>query len=197
MEQLLFYVVCILSLLSAICVVVVKNPIQSVLFLIVTFFLTAFLWLILKAEFLAVLLIIVYVGAVMVLFLFAVMLLDVKDYLLDRKFINNTIFFIIVSSILLFIFLFTVQKDSSFFTTLCETTVSKDISINNTKELGFLLYSNYIFEFEVAGVLLLIGIISAITLIFRGKQSRKNQNVTEQIETQSSDRIDFINKELK
>jgi NADH-quinone oxidoreductase subunit J len=197
MEQLLFYVVCTLSLLSATCVVVVKNPIQSVLSLIVTFFLTAFLWLILKAEFLAVLLIIVYVGAVMVLFLFAVMLLDIKDYLLDRKFINNTIFFIVISSVLLFTFLFVVQKDSSFFTPLCETTVTTDISINNTKELGFLLYSNYIFEFEVAGVLLLIGIISAIALIYRGKQSRKNQNVTEQIETKNSDRINFINKEFE
>lgn len=194
-----FYFICMLSLVSALCVVLVKNPIKSVLFLILTFFLTSGLWLFLEAEFLAILLIIVYVGAVMVLFLFAVMLLHIENSLSDNKFVKNSIFYTIVLISLVVVFLYVITTNNYMLTHIQKYTILSNYlsALSNTKELGISLYLNYLFEFEVIGILLLVGIVSAITLIFRGRQNRKSQDPSEQIEVKYSNRVGFKNGEEK
>ncbi|HFL8794903.1 MAG TPA: NADH-quinone oxidoreductase subunit J [Candidatus Azosocius sp. HAIN] len=197
MQQILFYFFASISLIFASSVIAFVNPMRSILALMVTFFSTAALWLLLKAEFLAVVLVLVYVGAVMVLFLFVIMMLDIDKTSKESRF-SKKIFILLLIPIFfdfLLIYIFSNYYDLFFSDKISQLFYSNnfDISINNVKGLGYLLYDKYLFSFEIAGILLLVGIVSSVILSFRGKRNRKNQNQTEQINVVSSDRIKLVN----
>ena len=192
MIKLFFYPLGCCALISSLFVVMLKNPIKSVLSLILTFFLTAMLWLLLKAEFLAILLVIIYVGAVLVLFLFAIMLLDFDLLYTKSKYIKFWLLFVFLFFVLFFSILYLISLSVGNNEILTEKAVSKFVFVSDVKLLGNLLYSTFLIEFELAGFLLLVGIIVAITLIFTGEKRRKTQSMSEQSGVKKGQRIFFI-----
>jgi len=193
MKQIIFYFFGSFALFMALFVILAKNSIHAVLSLIFTFILTSIVWLILEAEFLAMTLILVYVGAVMVLFLFVVMMLDIEDVIKQSKFVK---FWPLVTIIPVFLFLlvFYTYNHNSSNATINSILIQHGIDYNNMRELGTLLYTRYLFSFEITGLLLLVGIIAAISLTFRGKIGNSNyQNIKKQIRTNPKNRLRLIN----
>tara|TARA_Y100001970_G_scaffold17345_1_gene19597 strand:- start:406 stop:1005 length:600 start_codon:yes stop_codon:yes gene_type:complete len=193
-EIYVFYFFSVLLLFSAANVVLSNNAVKSAIHLVFSFFFSAVLWLILNAEFLSVILILVYVGAVMVLFLFVVMMLDVNITALKEGFVKYfssglAVFF---SMAILLIFFFQRDFDESDKNILVEINV---ISDDNTENLGYVLYTEYLLAFEIAAVILLLGIISAITLTHRKSSVTKYQNPSEQIDVKKEERIKILSDE--
>ncbi|MDP2762946.1 MAG: NADH-quinone oxidoreductase subunit J [Enterobacteriaceae bacterium] len=189
MQQVLFYVFSGVAIFSSILVVLSSNTIRSVLFLILSFVSTACLWLLLEAEFLAVTLILVYVGAVIVLFLFVVMMID-QEFEITKIGVSKYSPIIIVTSIFMLTVLISAMNPYDY---------GDDIAIpeirgsgNNIKILGTLLYSKHLFVFEIAGILLLVGMVAAIAISFRGKQDRASQDISEQVDVISNKRIKLV-----
>ncbi len=190
-ELIIFFIFSALVLISAIGVITVNNPVKSAINLVFTFFSSAVLWLLLNAEFLSIILILVYVGAVMVLFLFVVMMLDINITQAKEGFVKympvGVLIFFIISGLLSFFFY------SQFETTDKNIITSIDlIGSDNTKNLGYLLYTEYIIAFEIAAIILLLGIISAITLTHSKNTSTKYQVPSEQISASKDDRLRII-----
>ena len=190
-ELIRFFIFSSLVLASAIGVVVVNNPVKSAINLVFTFFSSAVLWMLLNAEFLSFILILVFVGAVMVLFLFVVMMLDINITQAREGFVKympfGILFFFIMSALL-----------SAFFYSQFENSdkniiLSIDlIGTDNTKNLGYLLYTEYVVAFEIAAVILLLGIISAITLTHTKNQDTKYQDPSDQVSVTKKDRLIII-----
>ena len=190
-ELIIFLIFSALVLASAIGVVVVNNPVKSAINLVFTFFSSAVLWMLLNAEFLSIILILVYVGAVMVLFLFVVMMLDINITQAREGFVKympfGILLFFIISGLLSVFFY------SQFENTNENIVLSIDlIGTDNTKNLGYLLYTEYIIAFEIAAVILLLGIISAITLTHTKNQDTKDQVPSEQVSATKKDRLTII-----
>jgi len=179
-----FYLFAALAVASAAMVILAKNPVHAVLFLILTFFNAAGLFVLLGAEFLAMLLVIVYVGAVAVLFLFVVMMLDVDFAELKAGFVKNAPVGLIVGGVVLFelIALFVgrgfgvgaAQKPGA---PLAE--LGREVS--NTQALGLVLYTKYVFFFEVAGLVLLVAMIGAIVLTLQHRTNVRRQSIAKQV----------------
>jgi NADH-quinone oxidoreductase subunit J len=190
-ELIIFFVFSSLLIISAIGVVTVNNPVKSAIYLVFAFFNSAVLWFLLNAEFLAIILILVYVGAVMVLFLFVVMMLDINISELKEGFVNylpiGSLVFLI-TTVLLITFFQTqfVDVDKNIINEI------KIISDDNTKNLGYLLYTEYILAFEIAAMILLLGIVSAITLTHQKNPANKYQIPSEQVNIKKEDRIKII-----
>jgi NADH-quinone oxidoreductase subunit J len=190
-ELIIFFVFSSLLIISAIGVVTVNNPVKSAIYLVFAFFTSAVLWLLLNAEFLAIILILVYVGAVMVLFLFVVMMLDINISELKEGFVNYLpIGFIVflITTVLLITFFQTqfVDVDKNIINEI------KIIGDDNTKNLGYLLYTEYILAFEISAMILLLGIVSAITLTHQKNPANKYQIPSEQVNIKKEDRIKII-----
>ena len=190
-ELIIFFIFSALVLISAVGVITVNNPVKSAINLVFAFFSSAVLWLLLNAEFLSIILILVYVGAVMVLFLFVVMMLDINITQAKEGFVKympaGILIFVIISSLLSFFFY------SQFESTDKNIVISIDlIGSDNTKNLGYLLYTEYIIAFEIAAIILLLGIISAITLTHSKNTSTKYQVPSEQISATKEDRLTII-----
>ena len=167
-ELIIFFVFSSLLIISAIGVVTVNNPVKSAIYLVFAFFNSAVLWFLLNAEFLAIILILVYVGAVMVLFLFVVMMLDINISELKEGFVNylpiGFIVFLVTTGLLITFFQTQfVDVDKNIINEI------KIIGDDNTKNLGYLLYTEYILAFEISAMILLLGIVSAITLTHQKK----------------------------
>ena len=187
-ELIIFLIFSVLVLISAIGVVTVNNPVKSAINLVFTFFSSAVLWLLLNAEFLSIILILVYVGAVMVLFLFVVMMLDINITQAKEGFVKympaGILIFFIISGLL-----------SMFFYSQFENTDKNIISnidligTDNTKNLGYLLYTEYIIAFEIAAIILLLGIISAITLTHTKNSDSKYQIPSDQVNVNKKERL--------
>lgn len=184
-----FMIFASLLLVSALGVIFSRNTVRSVLFLIAAFFASAVLWLLLQAEFLALVLLFVYVGAVMTLFLFVVMMLNLQEGLADEKMVRYLPLGIAVMLGLLGLLVWMIGP--THFNIFVLTHLPEHYS--NTKALGLVLYTDYVFAFEVAAVILLVGIVAAITLVFRGPKDRKVQNVTKQLEANKANRLKIIN----
>lgn len=189
MQSIFFYFFSSISLFSAILVILSKNTVNSVLFLILTFVSTACLWLLLEAEFLAVILILVYVGAVIVLFLFVVMMID-QEFELKDIVISKYSPIIMLTSLSMLVILFGEMNPHTYGADLLIPEIKGDTG--NVKMLGLLLYHKHLFAFELAGLLLLVGMVAAIAVSFRGKQDRLNQDIFEQINVTSTDRLKLI-----
>ncbi len=195
----LFYFFAGLAVFSALMVISQNNPVRCVLFLVLTFFASAVLWLLAQAEFLALILVLVYVGAVMTLFLFVVMMLDIDIESNRKYFMRYLPFGLILVALLVGLLLVAVPEGWS--TENRQPTPLQTAAIDvitttptsNTQEIGLALYTNYVFAVELAAVLLLIAIISAITLAHRTNIRTKRQNITKQIMTSPRDRVTLIN----
>jgi len=208
LPQIVFYVFAGLAIFSALLVITQNNPVRCVLFLVLAFFASSVLWILVEAEFLALILILVYVGAVMTLFLFVVMMLNIDTESMRSHFIRylpfGLIFVALLTSLLLVAIppnTFQTEEDVAIAASrvtaevvVPETgslVIHKDVS--NTESLGLVLYTDYVFAFELAAVILLVAIIAAITLVHRNSPGRsKRQNVVSQIMTRREDRVKLV-----
>lgn len=187
----IFYFFSAILLLSALMVILVRNPVKGALFLVLAFFCSSVLWMLMQAEFLSLALIFVYVGAVMTLFLFVVMMLNLDLSSLREGFVRYLPFGLIVMALLVGLMLFVIGPkhfDSSYATLKIQPS-----DYSNTKELGNVLYTEYLYPFEIAAVILLVAIVSAISLAFRPKRERKSQNIAAQINVRAEDRVKLVN----
>ncbi|MCH8176910.1 MAG: NADH-quinone oxidoreductase subunit J [Proteobacteria bacterium] len=190
-ETIIFYVFATMTVASAIAVVTVRNPIHAALSLVLTFFTSAIIWMTLEAEFLAIILVLVYVGAVMVLFLFVVMMLDINIARLREGFVQYLPIGIGVAVVMLLLMLGVVTGDI-FSSEAMSEPVAKAADYSNTKALGSVLYTEYVFAFEVAAVILLVAIVAAISLTMRKRPETKYQNPSDQIKVRKADRLRIV-----
>jgi NADH-quinone oxidoreductase subunit J len=190
--HIIFYVFATVAVCSAVAVITVRNPVRSVLSLVVTFFSMAGIWMLLHAEFLSLILLLVYVGAVMTLFLFVVMMLNIDIEYKRSGFVRYLPFGIII--VLLMMGLTIAAVGPQYFG-MAQMPIPqpKSADYSNIHELGMLLYTDYAYPFEIAGVLLLAAMIAAITLAHRPPVRRKSQNISEQIAVRPEDRVRLIN----
>ncbi len=183
----LFYVFGAILLASALAVVLVRNPVHAALFLVLSFFTAAALWLLLYAEFLAITLVLVYVGAVMVLFLFVVMMLDIKLDRLGEGFWRNLPLGLFVGVVMAAEMIALLAKGVSGGT---GSVPAPDYS--NTRALGEGIYTGDVFPFEVAAVILLVAIVAAIALTLRSRKETKYQDPAAQLAVRPSDRLRIV-----
>jgi NADH-quinone oxidoreductase subunit J len=185
-----FYLFATLTIASAIAVIFARNPVHSVLWLIVSFFNAAGLMLLVGAEFIAMLLVIVYVGAVAVLFLFVVMMLDIDFASLRSGFTRNLPFGIIIALVLLAEMIVAVIAHSAGPTMAGQAIPAA--TTPNIVAIGQLLYSRYLFAFELAGLILLVAMIGAIVLTHRGRGDTRTPKVSRQLRRRPGDAIRMV-----
>jgi NADH-quinone oxidoreductase subunit J len=189
-QSIIFYVFAAVLIISALRVITAKNPVHAAMFLVLSFFTAAALWLLIYAEFLAITLILVYVGAVMVLFLFVVMMLDINFDKLREGFwkhlpIAATVAILMVVQMALLLVGKAINlKDAG--------PIVPVVGASNTKELGRILYTDYLLPFELAAVVLLVAMVAAIALTLRGRKESKSQNVGEQVRVKAGDRLKIV-----
>lgn len=183
-----FYLFSLILILSAFRVITAKNPVHAALFLVLSFFTGAVLWMLIEAEFLAISLVLVYVGAVMVLFLFVVMMLDINFEKLRAGFWN---YLPIAAAVGLIMATEMVLVLSSREAGLDAFGAAKTVAAEggNIKELGRLIYTQYLLPFELAAVLLVVAIVAAIALTLRKRKNTKYVNPADQIKVKKADRI--------
>lgn len=194
METFVFYLFSAFMVMSALMVITVHNPVRAAFFLVLTFFASAAVWLLLEAEFLAVILIIVYVGAVMVLFLFVVMMLDINIAELKRGFVKNLPLAIVVA-IAMFAMIYFVVSSEHFGIENFAVPARHAADYSNISELGQVLYTEYVFAFEIAAVILLVGIVAAISLTLRRRPNTRHQKIEDQVAVKSEDRLRVVKVE--
>ena len=193
-EPIVFYLFSTILVLASVAVVTVRNSVFAALFLVLAFFTCAALWILLEAEFLSLVLILVYVGAVMVLFLFVVMMLDINDALLREGFTKYLIPGGLVA-IVIIVEMAIVVGPENFGLDKFADPVARAADYSNTKELGMLLYTDYVYPFELAAVLLLVAIIAAISLTMRRRPQTKYQDPAKQILVRREDRVRVVKME--
>jgi len=187
--SILFYVFATVLVLASLRVITAPNPVQAALFLVLAFFQAGGIWMLLKAEFLSIVLVLVYVGAVMVLFLFVVMMLDVNFDSLRKQFrsyvpVGATVFVLVLLEMALVL--------------LGNRPVGVTAGTSpappggNTRALGRLLYTDYVYPFEIAAVVLLVAIIAAIALTHRRRRETKYQDPGEQVKVRAADRLRIV-----
>jgi len=190
--QIIFYACSVLLIGSALMVITSKNSVKAVMFLILSFFYGACLWMILEAEFLAILLILVYVGAVMVLFLFVVMMLDIDFAELKQGFTKHLPIGIVVAGALLY-FLFSQVGSTAFGPEAFPIPEPRAADFSSVNQLGMLLYTEYFYAFEIAALILMVAMVAAISLAFRGKrEGTKTQKPGEQVKVKRGDRVRLV-----
>jgi len=194
--KILFYLFSFLMLASATAVISVRNPVRAALFLVLTFVCASAMWLLMQAEFLAIALVLVYVGAVMVLFLFVVMMLDINIARLKEGFIRFLPIGIGVALLLAGMLIWLIQHTSGAdYQTLMGSLYPprpQGLEVSNTAALGNLLYTVYVYPFEIAAVILLVAIVAAIALTLRHRPKTKYQNPDKQIAVQRKDRVRLV-----
>ncbi len=190
-EQFVFYAFSALLLLSAGMVITVRNPVHSALFLVLAFFASAALWILLEAEFLAITLVLVYVGAVMVLFLFVVMMLDINIVAMRQGFARYLPIGGIVAVLLVAVMVMAVGGDH-FGLEKWSAPAPHTADYSNTKELGRLLYTEYLYPFEIAAMILLVAIVAAIALTLRRRPGTRIQNVDQQVAARRDERVRLV-----
>jgi len=200
-DQILFYVFSFWFIASSLAMIFSRNAAKSVLFLILSFFSAASIWILLEAEFLAITLILVYVGAVMVLFLFVIKMLNIDKSTLRAKFAGYLPLGLIVAAIII-AEMTLVLGGNQFGLDVVAAPARHAADYSNITVLAMQLYTDYVYPFELAAVLLLIAIIAAITLVHRNEASRKKQSIAEQVNVQAKDRVRLVsiatpNKETK
>jgi NADH-quinone oxidoreductase subunit J len=191
--EIIFYLFGSVLTLSALGVITSRNPVYSVLFLVLCFFSAACIWLLLEAEFLAITLVLVYVGAVMVLFLFVVMMLDINLAQLKAGFARYLPVGLLVALAMaaqLFILVWSRGLDSQ----VLEYAASEG---SNTRLLGEVLFTEYLYPFEIAGFILLVAIVAAIMLTHRRRPETKYQNPSQQVRIRREDRVRLVRVEAE
>jgi NADH-quinone oxidoreductase subunit J len=184
----LFYVFAAIMLLAATRVITARNPVHAALFLVLAFFNAAGIWMLLKAEFLAIVLVLVYVGAVMVLFLFVVMMLDIN---IDRMREGFWGYLPLASGIGALIVLEMAAVLWRGFLGI-EQAPASSANIGGTKELGMLIYTRYIYGFEIAAAILLVAIIAAVALTLRKRKDTKHFDPSDAVRVKRNDRLRIV-----
>ena len=187
LEAVVFYSFGGVLLLSGLLVITARNPVHGVLFLVLAFFTAAGIWLLLRAEFLAIALVVVYVGAVMVLFLFVVMMLDINLERVREGFWRNLPLALLVGGIMVAEMVAVLAN--RYFAT---RPVAVAPGYSNTKELGRVLYTQYAYAFEIAAVLLLVAIIAAIALTLRRRKDSRSQDPAAQVRARREERVELV-----
>jgi NADH-quinone oxidoreductase subunit J len=185
----LFYAFAAILIFAATRVITARNPVHAALFLVLSFFSAAALWMLLKAEFLAIVLVLVYVGAVMVLFLFVVMMVDINLGKLREGFWGYLPLAGIVGVVIV------LQMAAVLFNGFLETEAQVPAAsayIGDTKELGKLIYTEYIYAFEIAAIVLLVAIVAAVALTLRRRKDSKYFNPGDAVKVKRSDRIRIV-----
>ncbi|MBV5308312.1 NADH-quinone oxidoreductase subunit J [Chromatium okenii] len=190
-EKFLFYVFALITLWASGMVVTRRNPVHAVLFLVLAFVTSAALWILLEAEFLGIVLVLVYVGAVMVLFLFVVMMLDVDIATLRANFTHYLPLGTFVT-VVMATEIFLVVGSANFGLVIFPPPEPISMAVDNTRELGFLLYTIYIYPVEIASVILLVAIIAAIRLTLRQRPENKYINPSVQVRVERSNRVRIV-----
>ena len=188
----LFYVFAAVLLFAAFRVITARNPVHAALFLVLAFFQAAAVWILLKAEFLAITLVLVYVGAVMVLFLFVVMMLDINLDSMRKGFWTHFPLAGTVGAIIALEMSYVLMGGFREPPKTSGMAGTMDAQVSNTKELGKLLYSNYIYPLEIAAVILLVAIIAAIALTLRERKDSKRLNPADQVRVKPEDRVRLV-----
>lgn len=191
-EQILFYVFSAILIFSALMVISSRNSVHSALYLVLAFFATAALWILLEAEFLALVLVLVYVGAVMTLFLFVVMMLNLDTAPRKSGFVKYAPVGIIIAALIVAAVIYVLRPDHYIFSHITQP-VPKAASFSNVAQLGSVLYTQYVYPFEIAAALLLVAIIAAVTLSLRRARG-KTQNISEQLRVKAEQRIRLVNE---
>ena len=189
-NTLVFYMFAVITVLAALRVITARNPVHAALFLVLAFCSSAGIWILLEAEFLAITLVLVYVGAVMVLFLFVVMMLDINLEQLREGFWRWFPFGAVLAVIMVFQMIWVLGNRQT-----AETgaqVVKHAANYSNTKELGRLIYTDYVYPFELAAVLLLVAIVAAIALTLRRRKDVKSQEPNKQVLVKKADRLRII-----
>jgi NADH-quinone oxidoreductase subunit J len=189
--EVLFWIFASVLVISALAMITVPNPVHSAMLLVLCFFTSAAIWLLIEAEFLAVVLVLVYVGAVMVLFLFVVMMLDINVEEVRARVTRYALLGGVVAGVVVFEIVSVVWTRSL---GLDVTTGAQPQPANysNTAELGKVLYTDYVYPFELAAVLLLIAIVAAISLTMRKRAGLKQQNIAKQVAVRPQDRVRIV-----
>ena len=190
-EQILFYVFSFWLVAGSLAMVFSRNTAKAVLFLILAFFSAASIWILLEAEFLAITLILVYVGAVMVLFLFVIKMLNIDKSALRAKFAGYLPLGLIVAVIVIAEMVL-VLGGNQFGLDVVAAPARHAANYSNITVLAMQLYTDYVYPFELAAVLLLIAIIAAITLVHRREINRKKQSISQQVNVQAKDRMRLL-----
>jgi len=190
--EILFYAFAAVLVVAAVGVITARNPVHAALFLVLAFVNSAVIWLLMEAEFLAIVLVLVYVGAVMVLFLFVVMMLDINVAQMREGFTRYAPLGIVVAALVVFeigsvVWVRSLGVEAS---AAAPSMASADYS--NTQALGELLYTEYLYPFEIAAVVLLLAIVAAITLTMRRRTGMKMQDIARQVSVRARDRIRIV-----
>jgi NADH-quinone oxidoreductase subunit J len=193
-QAIMFYVFAVLAVASGVLVVSSRNPVHSVLFLIVAFFNAAGLFVVIGAEFLAMILVIVYVGAVAVLFLFVVMMLDIDFVQLRSGFvrylpIGALVGFILLAELVLVIGSWVVAPGVP---SAAAASAAGGVSLSNTRALGDILYTRYLFAFQASGLILLVAMIGAIVLTLRHRADVRRQSIAEQLARTRAQTVEVV-----
>jgi NADH-quinone oxidoreductase subunit J len=190
LETILFYFFATVTVLAALRVITARNPLHAVLFLVLAFVSSAGIWMLLEAEFLAIALVLVYVGAVMVLFLFVVMMLDINIEKLREGFLRWLPVGLLLAGLIVvqMVWVLGAKETSSGM----PATVKHAADYSNTKELGRLIYTDYVYPFELAAVLLLVAMVAAIALTLRKRRDAKRQDISQQIKVRREDRVRIV-----
>lgn len=194
-QTILFYIFSAILIGAALGVITSRNPVYSALFLVLAFFNSALLWLLLEAEFLAIVLVLVYVGAVMVLFLFVVMMLDINVERVREGFTGYAPLGVLIA--LLMVSEITVVWIEKLTGPSLQTPVSRPADYSNTEELGAVLYTDYVYAFELAAVILLVAIVAAIALTMRKRPGLRVQNIRQQVSVRRGDRVRLVSMDAE
>lgn len=189
-DTLVFYIFAAITVFAALNVITSRNPVYAALYLVLAFCSSAGIWILLEAEFLAITLVLVYVGAVMVLFLFVVMMLDINLEQLREGFWRWFPFGAVLAVIMVFQMIWVLGNRQTAETG--EKMIKHAANYSNTKELGRLIYTDYVYPFELAAVLLLVAIVAAIALTLRRRKDSKSQEPNKQVLVKKADRLRIV-----
>jgi len=190
--EIVFYVFSFIMLGAAVAVISVRNPVYAALFLVLAFFSAAAIWMLLEVEFLAIVLILVYVGAVMVLFLFVVMMLDINVEPLRAGFMKYLPVGLLVAALMAVEFLLVLWTKGRFDTNAFPLPTPYPADYSNTKAVGEWLFTHHLLAFEVAGVVLLVAIIAAVALTLRKRTGSHRQNPSMQVRVRKDERVRLV-----
>jgi len=192
LQEIIFYAFALVLVGAAGGVISVRNPVYAALFLVLTFFTAAAIWMLLEAEFLAIVLVVVYVGAVMVLFLFVVMMLDINLVPLKEGFIRYLPVGIAVALVMAAELLTVIWARDRFGAGLYPAPAAHEAGYSNTAAVGERLYTQFLLPFEVAGIILLVAIVAAIALTLRKRSGIRTQVPSQQVRVRRDERVRLV-----
>jgi NADH-quinone oxidoreductase subunit J len=188
----LFYVFATVLLVASFCVITARSTVHAALYLVLSFFSASCLWMLLRAEFLAITLVLVYVGAVMVLFLFVVMMLDINTDSLRQGFWKHLPLAGVVGAVIALEMALVLMRGFQVQEPVISAAAAKVVDVGNTKLLGIALYTNYLYPVQLAAVLLLVAIIAAISLTLRARKDSRHMDPSQQVRAKKADRLRLV-----